>query len=152
AASLTLAVGIAANTAIFSIVNAVLWRPLPYRDAGRLVELWEINPERGWTEAECAPANVVDWQRSNRSFDALAAYAGAGRNPMLRDVALTGVGEPETLKAESVTANFFAVLGVEARLGRTFVAEDELSGHDDVVVLSPGFWRVRFAGDASTVG
>src|SRR6266542_452844 len=79
-ATLTLALGIGATTAIFSIANAVLWRGLPYRDAASLVQLWETNPDRNWTDAECAPANVADWRRENRSFQDLAAYFGAARD------------------------------------------------------------------------
>jgi putative ABC transport system permease protein len=150
--SLTLALGIGASTAIFSIVNAVLWRPLPYKDPGRLAQLWETNPDRDWTEAECAPANVADWRRDNQSFEGLAAYAGGGRDAALTNVALIGGGEPERLKGLQVTGNFFAVLGIEAAMGRTFEPEEEWQGRDAVVVLSDGLWRRRFGADPAVVG
>jgi putative ABC transport system permease protein len=151
-ACLTLALGIGATTAIFSIVNAVLWRDLPYRDAGRLVQLWETNPDRSWTEAECAPANVSDWRRENQSFEEMAAYFGAAREAWVTNFALTGAGEPERLKGVSVTANFFSVLGVQPALGRSFAAEEEWQGRDDVVMLSAGVWQRRFGSDPSIVG
>jgi putative ABC transport system permease protein len=151
-ATLTLALGIGATTAIFSIANAVLWRGLPYRDAASLVQLWETNPDRNWTDAECAPANVADWRRENRSFQDLAAYFGAARDAWITTYALTGIGEPEQLKGLTVTANFFSVLGVQPAFGRTFAADEEWQGKDDVVVISAGLWRRRFGGDPAIVG
>jgi putative ABC transport system permease protein len=151
-ASLTLALGIGATTAIFSIVNAVLWRDLPYRDATRLVQLWETNPDRNWTEAECAPANVADWRRENRSFEDMAAYSGRSRDAWVRTFALTGVGEPERLSGMTVTANFFAVLGVQPAIGRAFLPQEEWDGRDEAIVVSDGLWKRRFGGDASIVG
>jgi putative ABC transport system permease protein len=151
-ASLTLALGIGATTAIFSIVNAVLWRDLPYRDPGRLVQLWETNPDRNWTEAECSPANVADWRRDNHSFEDMAAYSGRARDAWVRTFALTGIGEPERLSGMTVTANFFAVLGVQPLLGRVFLPEEEWEGEDEAVVISAGLWRRRFAGDPAIVG
>jgi putative ABC transport system permease protein len=151
-ATLTLALGIGATTAIFSIANAVLWRGLPYRDAASLVQLWETNPDRNWIDAECAPANVADWRRENRSFQDLAAYFGAARDAWVTTYALTGIGEPEQLKGLTVTANFFSVLGVQPAFGRTFAADEEWQGKDDVVVISAGLWRRRFGGDPAIVG
>ena len=144
-ASITLALGIGATTAIFSIVNAVLWRDLPYRDAGRLVQLWETNPERNWTEAECAPANVADWRSENRSFVDMAAYFGNGRDAWVSNYALTGAGEPERLKGISVTANFFsvwassrhsAVRSPPKRNGRARRRRD-----DERRLMAAAFWR-----------
>jgi putative ABC transport system permease protein len=149
---LTLALGIGATTAVFSVVNAVLWRALPYRDPGRLVQLWETNPDRHWTDAECAPANFADWRRENRSFDEMAAYFGAARDAWVTSYALTGAGEPERLKGMTVTANFFSVLGVRPILGRVFAAGEEWQGSDGVVVISAGLWRRRFGADLSVVG
>ena len=151
-ASLTLALGIGAITAIFSIVNAVLWRELPYRDAARLVQLWETNPDRNWTDAECSPANVADWRRENQSFADMAAYSGRARDAWVRNFALTGVGEPERLSGMTVTANFFSVLGVQPVIGRGFLPEEEWDGKDDAMVISAGLWRRRFAGDPGIVG
>src|SRR5262245_21649745 len=151
-ASLTLALGIGATTAIFSIVNAVLWRDLPYRDAARLVQLWETNPDRNWTDAECAPANVADWRRGNQSFEDMAAYSGRSRDAWVRNFALTGAGEPERLSGMTVTANFFSVLGVQPLVGRGFLPEEEWEGRDDAIVISDGLWRRRFGSDPSIVG
>jgi putative ABC transport system permease protein len=148
----TLAIGVAANTAIFTIVHSVLWRPLPYRDPARLVQLWETNPDRGWIDAECAPANFADWRRLNRSFSGLAAYSGAGRDPVVSNLTLTGIGEPERVTGVSVTGHFFSVLGVQAAAGRTFDADEEFRGRDDVVVLSQGFWRAQLGGDRAIIG
>jgi putative ABC transport system permease protein len=151
-ASLTLALGIGATTAIFSIVNAVLWRDLPYRDARHLVQLWETNPDRDWTDAECAPANVADWRRQNQSFADMAAYSGRSRDAWVRNFALTGVGEPERLSGMTVTANFFTVLGVQSAVGRGFLPEEEWDGRDEALVISDGLWRRRFGGDQTIVG
>ena len=151
-AALTLAIGIGATTAVFSIVNAVLWRELPYRDAAHLVQLWETNPDRHWTEAECAPANLADWRRENQSFEEMAAYWGAAREAWVMSYALTGAGEPERLKGMTVTASFFSLLGVQPALGRSFVADEDWRGKDGVVVISAGLWQRRFGSDPTLVG
>jgi putative ABC transport system permease protein len=151
-ASLTLALGIGATTAIFSIVNAVLWRDLPYRDARHLVQLWETNPDRNWTDAECAPANVADWRRENQSFEDMAAYSGRSRDAWVHNFALTGVGEPERLSGMTVTADFFTVLGVQPAVGRGFLPEEEWDGRDEALVISDGLWRRRFGGDPAIAG
>ncbi len=151
-ATITLALGIGATTAIFSIVNAVLWRGLPYRDPRSLVQLWETNPDRHWVDAECAPANLSDWRRENQSFEDMAAYSGAARDPWVTSYALTGIGEPERLKGMTVTANFFTVLGVQPALGRVFAADEEWQGTDRVVMISEGLWRTRFGADPSIIG
>src|SRR2546428_520783 len=151
-ASLTLALGIGATTAIFSIVNAVLWRDLPYRDATRLVQVWETNPDRNWTDAECSPANVADWRHENQSFEDMAAYFGRTRDAWVRNFALTGAGEPERLSGMTVTANFFSVLGVQPAAGRVFLPEEEWDGKDEAIVISAGLWRPRFGGDPAILG
>jgi putative ABC transport system permease protein len=152
AAVVTLALGIGAATAVFSIVHSVLWRPLPYADSARLVQLWETNPDRDWVDAECAPANFADWRRRNRSFTDMAAYFGASRHAWIRKVALTGSGDPVRLNGLSVTANFFRVLGVQPAIGRGFLDREEWKGSDTVAVLSDGVWRRQFGGDPSIVG
>src|SRR3989442_27799 len=151
-ASLTLALGIGATTAIFSIVNAVLWRDLPYRDATRLVQLWETNPDRHWTDAECSPANLADWRRENQSFEDMAAYFGRARDAWVRNFALTGAGEPERLSGMTVTANFFSVLGVQPAFGLGFLPAEEWDGRDEAIISSAGLWGRRFAGDPAIVG
>ena len=150
---LTLALGIGANAAVFSVVHAVLLQPLPYREPDRLVQIWETNPPRNWTHATVAPANLLDWRARNRSFEAIAYYTGSdGKGPGLNDATLTGIGEPDRVRGMDVSADFFSVLGTDAALGRTFTPADEQRGHAPVIVLSDGFWRRRFAADPAAVG
>ena len=143
-AILTLALGIGANTAIFSVVNAVLLDPLPYANPERLVLVWERNTAGGKERDPVAPPNFHDWQRDNAVFDELAAYR-------FREFALTQVEQPEQLQALSTTASVFRVLGVPAALGRVFT-DDEEKRLERVAVLSHGFWQRRFGGDPSIVG
>ena len=141
---LTLALGIGANTAIFSVVNAVLLRPLPYADPERLVMAWGRYPEFGRTSTSLP--DFVDWKAGATSFAQMAALHNSVFN-------LTGDGEPEQLTADRVSANFFPTLGVRPQLGRTFLPEEEkVGGDDDVVVLSHAFWQRRFGGDPRIVG
>ena len=141
----TLALGIGANAAIFSVVNAVLLRPLPYADPERLVMVWGRYPDFGRTGTSLP--DFTDWRNGTTgTFEEMAALHSAPFN-------LTGLGEPEQLKADRVSANFFRTLGVRPMLGRGFLPEEERTGgDDDVVVLSHGFWQRRFAGDAGVVG
>jgi len=143
-ATLTLALGIGANTAIFSVVNGVLLKPLAYREPDRLVFVWERNVAIGKDRDLVAPPNYQDWQAQNSVFDALGAYRFNG-------FSLTGSGEPESLTAITATASLFRVLGVDALIGRTFTAEEE-QRRDRVVVLRHDFWQRRFGGDRSLVG
>ncbi|HEY6186739.1 MAG TPA: ABC transporter permease [Pyrinomonadaceae bacterium] len=142
-AVLTLALGIGANTAIFSVVNAVVLRPLPYAQPDRLVMIWETMPgnDRRWV----APGNFIEWRRQSQAFEQIAAYSNASLN-------LTGEGEPEKLTGAAVTPNVFTTLGVEAALGRTFLAEDEQREGERVVVLSDGLWQRRFGADPNVLG
>src|ERR1044071_5328933 len=150
---LTLALGVGANTAIFSVVNGVLLRPLPYSDPTRLVQFWETNPLKGWTQATVAPANLFDWQKRNQSFDDIAAYMGSDtKQAGLSNIFLTDGGEPERLQGLYVTGNIFSVLGVDAARGRTLSPEETWSGNQRVVVLSHQLWQRRFGGDPSIVG
>jgi len=146
-AALTLALGIGANTAIFSVVNAVLLRPLPYREPARLVEIWETNPLKGWVDAPAAPANFYDWEQQNDVFEGMANYAPGPGN-----LALTGYGEPERLRGQRISGNLFSVLGVEASLGRTFLPEETWKGKNEVVILSHGLWKRRFGADPNLNG
>ena len=143
-ATLTLALGIGANTAIFSVVNAVLLKPLPYHEPDRLVFVWEKNVAIGKDRDLVAPPNYQDWSTQNAVFDALGAYRTNG-------FALTGSGEPESVTALTVTSSLFRVLGVEALVGRTFTEEEE-KRRDRVVVLRHEFWQRRFGGDRSLIG
>lgn len=144
-AVLALALGLGANAAIFSVVDAVLLRPLPFRSADRLVELWEDASHVGFPLAPLAPANFVDWKQRNHAFEDMAALKG--------DLyALTGNGTPEQLEGSPVTANLFPLLGVSPILGRNFSAEEDRPGGARVVLISYGLWQRRFAGDPSIVG
>ncbi|HSO75690.1 MAG TPA: ABC transporter permease [Blastocatellia bacterium] len=149
-AVMTLALGIGANTAIFSVVSGVLLRPLPYSDPGRLVQFWETNPLKGWTQATVAPANLFDWQEQNQSFEDIAAYMGSDtKDAGMSNHFLTGEGEPERVRGLHVTGNLFSVLGVSAARGRTFTPEETLAGNHRVTVLSHDLWQRRFGGDPS---
>jgi putative ABC transport system permease protein len=141
----SLALGIGANTAIFSVVNAVLLKPPPLRDADRLVMVWTEQPKIGAVHDEVPPATYADWKAQNHSFDEMAALTWLSFN-------ITGDGEPEKVSAYGVTANLFPMLGVEPALGRTFLADEDRPGGAKVVVLSYGLWQRRYGGDPSVVG
>ncbi len=136
----TLALGIGANTALFSVADAVLFRPLPYRAPDRLVALWETTPRK----ARAAPANFLDWKRDSRSFEKMAAFGAVG-------FTLTGAGEAEHVEGASVGVDYFDVLGVAPELGRLFLARDEERGHA-IVILGAELWQRRFNGDRAIVG
>ena len=138
-AILTLALGIGANTAIFSVVNAVLLRPLPYRDPARLVTLLHD----GWKPV--APANFLDWREQSSSFESVAAA-------QLWGLTLTGLDRPEQIELLQTSPEMFQLLGVDAALGRTYGAGEDQPGRDHVVVLSHGFWQRRFGGARDVVG
>ncbi|MCB1057884.1 MAG: ABC transporter permease, partial [Acidobacteria bacterium] len=141
-ALLTLALGIGASTTIFSVVNTVLLRPLPYESSERLVQVFERNLERGWIWYPVSPANFKDWRETAQSFEGLAAYAiytDTGFN-------LTGGADPERVTTTAVTAGFFDLFKTPALLGRTFRPEEDEPGQDHVVVLSYGLWQRRFGG------
>ena len=144
-AVLTLALGIGANSAIFSAVNAVLLRPLPYEDPDRLVMVWEKRPAEGVLENVVAPADFIDWTKMNNSFEGMAAMTEAPAD-------LTGVGEPVQLSAGVVSPPFFDVLRVRPLLGRTFRSEEATVGKHHVVILGHSLWASRFGADASIVG
>jgi putative ABC transport system permease protein len=135
-AILTLALGIGANTAIFSTVDALLIRSLPYADADRVVMIWEDATDAGFPRNTPAPANYADWARLNHSFSGVAATRGTSAN-------LTGGAAPEQVVGRGVTPNFFSVLGVSPIAGRAFTeAEDRANTH--VVVIGYGLWQRRF--------
>jgi len=144
-AILTLALGIGANTAIFSAVYAVLLKPLPFRNAGQLVRVFEANDRAGISGTGCSYLEFREWQRQNHVFSGMAAVAGHELN-------LTGRGEPMVVRVGDVTSEFFSVLGVKPMLGRAFVAADDQPGAAPVVVLSFDLWRSRFGADPSLVG
>jgi putative ABC transport system permease protein len=143
AAVLLLAIGIAATSAMFTLVDAVLVRPLPFADPDRLFMLWESPPDQARNSV--SPLNFLDWSEQNRSFSSLAAISGGRRT-------LTGQGgEPEQVPAPSVSTTFFDVFGVRPLVGRTFNADDNRPG-TNVVVLSERFWQRRFGRNASLIG
>ena len=143
-AIVTLALGIGANTAIFSVVNTVLLKPLPYPDADRLVFVWERNTAIGKDRDVVAPPNYLDWKARNAVFEHLGAFRYGG-------FTLTGFGEPESLTAVTLSSSLFRALGVEAAIGRTFTDEEE-SKRERVIVLTHQLWQRRFGGDPSIVG
>jgi predicted permease len=143
-AVLTLALGIGANTAMFSVINAVLLRPLPYQDADRLVFLWSEALKRSVREATSSYANISDWKHQNQSFEDLAVFDPAS-------VTLAETGDPEQIQSVRASANLFSLLGVEPILGRTFSPEEEQS-NARVVVISYGLWQRRFGGSHSVLG
>src|SRR5215212_2720537 len=142
---LALALGIGANTAIFSVVNTVLLRPLPYKEPDRLVMVWEDNSKIGYPRDTPAAANYIDWREQSTVFEGMAATADLSLN-------LTGAGEPERFDGKRVSANFFSLLGVEPQLGRGFMPEEDVPGANKVVVLSHGLWQRRFGSDQGLVG
>ena len=147
AAIITLAIGIGANTAIYSAVNAVILRPPPFADPGRLLMLWEENPEKGWHLNVDAPANFLDWKEQVAAFKDVGAYM-----PYVNSLTLTGFGEPRILASYNVTGNFFAVLGVRAALGRTFADAETWVTGARVAVISDRLWRTQFGADRKLVG
>src|SRR5437660_662243 len=143
-AVIALALGIGANSAIFSVVNAVLLRPLPFKNPEQLVMVWENAAHLGFPKNTPAPPNFIDWQRQNTVFTGMAAMSERSFN-------LTGVGEPDRLDGRRVSANLFDLLGVPALLGRTFVPDDDRPG-THVVLLSYSLWQRRFGSDSNVIG
>ena len=146
-AVLTLALGIGANTAIFSVINAVLLKPLPFPDPDRLVLVWENNiHEPNRTNIVSAP-NFLDWQKQNHVFESIAIFDSAGKGYNLSEGK-----EPERVSGVRVSAGFFDVLGIKPLLGRTFFPEEEILGKNYEVVLSYGLWQRRYGGDPGIIG
>jgi len=139
----TLALGIGANTALFSVVNGVLLNPLPYPKPDQLVALyWRTAASPTWS---ISYPNFLDWIRDNRSFSALAAYRED-------DFSLTGMDEPERLTAEMISASFFPLLGVQPSVGRAFLPEEDQVGAAPVALISSGLWKRKFGSAPSAVG
>ena len=147
-AVLTLALGIGANTVMFSVVNAVVLRPLAFPNSERLMRVWHVPPPRqfpGTTRFPVSPANYLDWKNENDVFTLMTIYQP-------RRLTLTGISEPESVRATAVSAEFFDVFGVKAILGRVFASGEDEPGHDRLVVLSESLWRSRFGADTGIVG
>jgi putative ABC transport system permease protein len=149
-AVLTLALGIGATTAIFSVVNAVLLRPLPYPDADRIALVWMDNQRMGMREDIHSWANFADLRAQGRSFARMAAYGTGGYN--MTGGCVEGACEPQRVASAYSTADLFAVLGVAPMLGRAYTADEEQEGRDAVVVISHGLWSRMFAGDPGAIG
>lgn len=143
-AMITLALGIGANTAIFSTVNALLLKPLPFPDQDSVVALWEKNPSRGVERNECSIANYLDWKAQSQSFENLGLYSWWSTN-------LTGGETPERVQGFQVTANFFDIVGIKPMLGRGFLTEENQPGKDSVTILSYSLWQRRFGADPNIV-
>jgi len=144
-AILTLALGIGANTAIFSAVYAVLLKPLPFASPGQLVRVFEVNQASGITGSGCSYPEFLEWRRQNHVFSGMAGVQG-------HELTLTGRDEPMVVKVGDVTADFFSILGVAPLAGRTFLPEDGEQGAAPVAVLSYGLWRSRFGADSALIG
>ena len=143
---LALALGIGANSAIFSVVNALLLKPLPYKIPERLVTVWQDHRARGGPEREWAsPDNFLDWRDRNTVFDSVSALAGWGPT-------LTGEGEPEDLIGAGVSYDMFSLLGVQPILGRSFYPDEDRPGAERVAVLSHRLWVRRFNSDREMIG
>ena len=138
-AVITLALGVGATTAIFSVVNTVMVRPLPFADPDRLVRLWESNPSGGWPQFSHSHPNFLDWRAQQSSFEGLAAYAGT-------QFATSTDGGAEIVRGLAVTADFLPLLGVQPSVGRNFASEEDRPGGPLVVLLGDGYWRRRFGG------
>jgi predicted permease len=142
----TLALGIGANTAIFSVVNAVLIKPLSYGEPDRIVMLWSINPGLKLNlPLSPLPVDLGEWRRQAGTFEQIAALR-------LKTADLSEDGDPERVAGVEVTANFFAVLGVQPQLGREFSLDEEQPGQDKVAIISHGLWQRRFGGEANIIG
>jgi len=147
-AVITLALGIGANTAIFSVVNGVLLRPLAFKNPGQLVRIWHVPPAKsfpGMTTFAVSTANYLDWQRQNQVFERMAIYNYHG-------FTLTGGQKPEQVDASAVSSGFFATLGVQPMLGRVPSPEEDQPGRSNVVVLSHRLWQDQFGSNAGIVG
>jgi putative ABC transport system permease protein len=144
-AIVTLAVGIGANTAIFSLVNSILLRPLPYREPDRLVRMIQSSPKLQLATWGVSQADFAAYRDQNRSFESVAIFNSTGTN-------LTGAGEPERLAVTNVTSDFFTVLGINPTLGRAFEHGEDTAGKNGVCVISYGLWQRRFGADPNIVG
>src|SRR3989442_67447 len=144
-AVLALALGIGANTAIFSVVNAVLLRPLPFRDPDRLTMVMSVNPAKGFPRFPVSPPDFIDWRAESRVFEEMAAGDSGPYN-------LIQGAEPERLSGSRVSASFLGVVGIKPVLGRDFLAEDDREGAEPVVLIGHGLWTRRFGSDPGIVG
>src|SRR5262245_47148350 len=143
-ALITLALGIGVNSAIFSVVNAIVLRPLPYANSQQLMVIWGNLHKAGLEEIEISALEFRDFQQQCQSFDQIAAYSTEGLN-------LTGVDQPERLRGATISANLFSTLAVKPQLGRNFSDDEDQTGNDNRAILSHGLWQRRFGGDPLAV-
>ena len=143
-AVLTLALGIGANTAIFSAINALLLKPLPFPELDRVVAIWDTLPARGVDHNEVTIANYLDWQAQSQSYEQLALYRWWSAN-------ITGIDSPERIQGFLVTANFLDAIGMKPIMGRNFKAEENQPGKDAVAIITHSLWQRRFGGDPNIV-
>jgi putative ABC transport system permease protein len=147
-AVLSLALGIGANAAIFSVVNGVLLRPLPYPESGRILAVWHTPPQEsfpGMKRFSVSPANYLDWKEQSRAFEQMAVYGYAG-------LSLSAGRDPVPVTGAAVSSDFFSVLRTQALKGRTFSPEEEQQGREQVVVLGQGLWQRAFGADPNVIG
>ncbi len=144
-AVLTLALGIGANTAVFSVVNSVLVRPLPYKDPDHLALVRESLPKLGWNELACSAAEALDYQEGNQVFSEIASFTDLSLN-------LTGQGGPLRVQAARVSASLFPLLGVEPVRGRVFSQSEDQVGNNSIAILSYGLWQSHFGADPEVIG
>ena len=140
-----IALGIGANTALFSVVDAVILKPLPFAEPERLVLVWETRPDRGKFNNVVSNANFVDWRERNQVFDAMSPV-------FFRTGTLVGVGDPEEVRTQAVGEEFFPMLGVKMAMGRGFTAEECRPSGPAAAVLSDSLWRTKFSGDSGIIG
>jgi putative ABC transport system permease protein len=143
-AVIALALGIGANTAIFSVINTVLLKPLPYPESDRIMVVLETKIPR-FPQFSVAPGNYLDWKKQSTMFESMAAHRSFSYN-------LIGSGDPERLRGARVTSNFFATLGVKPVEGREFLPEEDQEGRDNVAIISHGLWQRRFGSDPRFIG
>src|SRR5215510_8870531 len=147
-AMLSLALGIGANTAIFSVVNVLLLRPLPYPDSSRIVDVWHTPPQEsfpGLDRFSVSPANYLDWKSQNKAFEQMAIYQYAG-------FSLSAVGDPMNVTGAAVSSDFFSVLRSNVSLGRSFLPDEEQPGRGQVAVISHGLWQRAFGANPNLIG
>src|SRR5262245_20078382 len=144
-AVISLALGIGANTAIFSIVNTILIKSLPYNDPDRIVLVWGDYPAEGNNRSQVSATDVADWRSQNNVFEDVTTYQSY--RPIM-----SGIGEAERIPAMGVGDGYFRIMNVEQILGRDFTAEENIDGKDRVIILGYGLWQHRFGGDPSVVG
>lgn len=144
-AILTLAIGIGANVAIFSVINGILLRPLPFPESQRLVTIWETDTNRNVVRGTASPAEFLDWQQMNHSFENLSGSR-------VLYLTITGSGDPERVWGSEVSNNFFRMLRVSPAMGRDFGPDDEQPGHAAVVIITDSLWRQHFGGEESIIG